>query len=297
MEPERSPAAEPAPARTPPCVVLGAGGFLGTTICRHLRSRGHAVHAFGSRDFDLRDRPVTVERLGAVPAGAYLVFAAGRHRQRADDAATLIDNCRMVANVLEAATVARISGVCFLSSVEVYGYPAALPISESSPLDPLSPYGVGKLACEALVAQWARNAGASCHVLRLPGVYGPGDTSDGMICRALRAARSGGTFTLHGAGADTRDFVFSEDVARCVARAIAAWPRQLLVNIATGRSLPVATILDVIRTRFPDLAVGHGAAHGPTTHLVFDTSRLLQWIDFLPVSLEQGLARTMGEAP
>lgn len=278
----------------PHCIVLGAGGFLGSTIVRHLRERGHAVHAFASADFDLRDRPATVARLAGVPAGAYLVFAAGRHRQRADDAATLIDNCRMVANVLEAATAARVTGLCFLSSVEVYGYPAALPISESSAPDPLSPYGVGKLACEGLVAHWARNAGARCHVLRLPGVYGPGDTSNGMICRALAAARSGGTFTLHGAGEDTRDFVFAGDVARCVARAIEAWPRELLVNVATGRSLTVAAILDLIRRVHPQLAVRHGPRPGPATHLVFDTTRLREWIDFQPVDVAEGLTRTIG---
>lgn len=137
------------------------------------------------------------------------------------------------------------------SSAAVYGNPSQLPIRETDPLRPISPYGIHKAAAEFLIDHYARLSGLRASVLRIFSAYGEGLHKQVVwdLCQkvmlALRDCQS--ELKLHGTGDETRDFLHASDVARAallVAEQPPATGTQVF-NIASGvetsiRSLAMA---------------------------------------------------------
>ena len=106
----------------------------------------------------------------------------------------------------------------FFSSAAVYGNPTSLPVSESSPIRPISPYGIHKATAEFLFAHYARISGLSVSVLRIFSAYGPGLRKQllwDVAQKAMEAFAAGEkSITLSGTGRETRDFIFAADIAK-----------------------------------------------------------------------------------
>jgi nucleoside-diphosphate-sugar epimerase len=101
--------------------------------------------------------------------------------------------------------------------VDVYGRPAAkIPIREETPLKLDSPYAVAKFASENILRLACDRVNTSCLILRLPGVFGRGDTSNRLVAGMLRAAIANKVFLVDGDGRQKRDLVWSEDIARLI---------------------------------------------------------------------------------
>jgi UDP-glucose 4-epimerase len=135
----------------------------------------------------------------------------------------------------------------FFSSAAVYGESGALPVRETDPLHPISPYGAHKAACEALCEHYARIYGLPVAILRIFSAYGEGLRRQffwDFATRALQAAARGETSVLAlGAGDETRDFVHAADVARAashVALGMGEAPGVQVLNVASGRETAIA---------------------------------------------------------
>src|SRR5262249_4963518 len=102
--------------------------------------------------------------------------------------------------------------VVFASSSSVYGDAAVEHVREDYPLNPVSPYGVTKLAAEQLCSAYATQQDFELITLRLFTVYGPRQRPDMAFHRLIRAALTGTKFILYGDGRQQRDFTFVEDV-------------------------------------------------------------------------------------
>ena len=98
--------------------------------------------------------------------------------------------------------------VVYASSSSVYGDAPGLPLTEDGPCQPVSPYGVTKLAAEHLAVLYHRCFGLPTVSLRYFTVYGPRQRPDMAFHRFLSAARDGGSIHLYGDGEQTRDFTF-----------------------------------------------------------------------------------------
>ena len=106
----------------------------------------------------------------------------------------------------------------YASSSSVYGDTAAIPMREDALPQPVSPYGVTKLAAEQLCYLYHVNHGFRPSSLRYFTVYGPRQRPDMAFHRFIRAALDGEPITLYGDGEQTRDFTFVRDaVAATVA--------------------------------------------------------------------------------
>jgi UDP-glucose 4-epimerase len=119
------------------------------------------------------------------------------------------------------------------------------PAGEDAPRLPLSPYGTSKLAAEEYLATWNRLYGTRHVALRLGNVYGPRQDPHGeagVVAIFLSRIRDGGEATIYGDGSQTRDYVFSRDVARAFVGAVGA--EGGVFNVGTGEETSVVALWD-----------------------------------------------------
>jgi UDP-glucose 4-epimerase len=244
-------------------VVTGGAGFIGSHLAEALLGRGRRVRVV--------DNFATGRRVN-VPAGVELVEGdvnaaaaeAFRGAETVYHLAALPSVPRSVKQPLEshhatargtlealaAAERAGVRRVVFASSSSVYGDTPTLPKHERMPPRPLSPYAAAKLAGELYAGSWATRGTLETVSLRFFNVYGPRQDPDSpyaaVIPIFLRQLRGGKRMTVHGDGAQTRDFTYVADVVDGVLRAGSApGVSGRVYNLAGGR--PVS-VLDMGRT-------------------------------------------------
>ncbi len=152
--------------------------------------------------------------------------------------------------VAEAARRAGVERWVFASSCAVYGDRAQLPIAETVPLDPRSPYAAGKAAGEHIVRAWADSYGLAGVALRLFNVFGPGQPAHGayaaMIPAFITALHAGESPVIYGDGSATRDLVYVDDIVRAMmfAATSSEIPTGQAINIGTGTSVSVLDVAE-----------------------------------------------------
>lgn len=135
-------------------------------------------------------------------------------------------------HVLEAARQAGVQRVAHMSSAAVYGNPAHIPVCETTPLQPLSPYAATKIAAEQAGMLYTRIYGLETVALRGFNVYGPRQDPNSayasVIPRFLAALAQGQQPVIYGDGQQTRDFIFVGDMVQ------AFWAAATTPGIAGG---------------------------------------------------------------
>ncbi len=238
-------------------LVTGGAGFIGShlvdallddgdevTIVDHLSpARAEVFEAARDRGAalvrgDVTDVAVMAEALArARPEVVFHLAAQIDVRRSVDDPSTdAHQNIGGTAAVLEAARHAGVRRVVLASTAGVYGDPERLPVPETAPLAPLSPYGAGKAAAESYLAMFTRLYGLSTLSLRMSNVYGPRQSPHGeagVIAIFSAAAAERRPVTVFGDGTQTRDFVFVADVVEAFLAAGHATVEGAL-NVSTG---------------------------------------------------------------
>jgi UDP-glucose 4-epimerase len=165
-----------------------------------------------------------------------------------DPLASSQHNVQGFLNVLDAARRVQVERFVYASSAAVYGAPEELPLTEESPVVPLSPYGLEKSINDQYAALYNELYGLSTFGMRYFNVYGPrqdpASPYAGVISRFAAALEKNEPLRVFGDGGQTRDFIFVKDVAGFNLRALQS-PASGVCNIATGRSV---TLLDLIDT-------------------------------------------------
>jgi nucleoside-diphosphate-sugar epimerase len=195
--------------------------------------------------------------------------------------------------LLEACVGKTLARLVYASSSSVYGDAVAIPMREDAVPQPLSPYGVTKLAAEHLCHLYSANHGVPATSVRYFTVYGPRQRPDMAFNRFLRAALQGNSITVFGDGGQTRDFTF---VADAVAATMAAGDRGVpgrAYNIGGGSRVSLNEVLDIVgRVTGKVLQINRGPAQkGDMRDTYADTSLAKADLGFRPtVSLVDGLA-------
>ena len=202
------------------------------------------------------------------------------------------NNIEATQRLLESMVGLPIQKYVYASSSSVYGDNVPLPMREDTYLQPLSPYGVSKLAAEHLGQLYWANHGVPAVSLRYFTVYGPRQRPDMGFQRFLTAVRDGKPITVYGDGEQTRDFTFVGDI---VAANLAAAERGRpgnVYNIGGGSRVTLNHVLELIAKvtgkkvtiqREPD-------QKGDMRHTYADTAAARRDLAFNPkVSLENGL--------
>jgi len=300
-------------------LVTGGAGFIGSHLVEALLQRGEQVRVLDHQiDRDRLVPPVTGGALELV-AGDIRDEAAVRRATHgvdfvlhqaaipsvtasvADPISTDATNVRGTLNVLLAARDAGVRRVVFASTCAIYGDRPELPLVETLPPSPLSPYAVSKLAAEQYCAVFSRLYGLATVSLRYFNVFGPRQSADSdyaavvprFVARALRSEPP----TIFGDGRQTRDFIYVADVVRAVLLACKAdCPSGAVINVGSGQQSTlldlVAALGDVVgRPITPQFAEPRP---GDIRDSCADIGRAAQWLGFRPdISLREGLRRTL----
>lgn len=298
-------------------VVTGCAGFIGSHLSMSLLERGAEVTGLDcftdyypravkeSNLAPLRARRAfqfvedRLERMDLTPLldGATHVFhlaaQAGVRKSWGRDFRTYtVDNVDATQALLEAVKGRPIERLVYASSSSVYGDAAAIPMREDARPQPVSPYGVTKLAAELLCCLYYTNFGVPAVSLRYFTVYGPRQRPDMAFNRFLRAALNGEPITLYGDGTQTRDFTFVADAVQATMAAGDRGEPGGVYNIGGGSRVSMNDVLTLIeRVVGRPLDVRREPAQkGDMRDTYADTSRARADLRFAPsVTLEEGL--------
>jgi UDP-glucose 4-epimerase len=246
------------------CLVLGGGGFIGTNLCVGLTKAGAAVEVFGRRPF--YQLPFTNTRwheaefsdasqLTEAVAGKDFVFhllggsvpAQSNSDPAGDVESSLLPSLQLM-NICRAAQVKRI--IFSSSGGTVYGVTDAQPILETSPTEPITAYGVNKLAVEKYLSLYRRLYGLDSVVLRISNPYGPyqyGRRPQGVVGTLLAKALTGEMIEIWGDGSVVRDFLHVDDAVAAMIAAASYEGGERLFNVGSGQGRSMRDVVESIR--------------------------------------------------
>jgi UDP-glucose 4-epimerase len=246
-------------------LVTGGAGFIGSHLVDALLAAGHSVYVVdnlvtGSRDnlvpadvelieLDVRDSSLsrTMQRV----APSVVFHLAAQTLVNASSSDPLRDaqiNVLGTLNVVQSAIAAGARKLVFASSGgTVYGNARVQPVPETEALNPISPYGVSKVAGEHYVRVLCGHAGIASTILRYGNVYGPRDIPEShhVITVFLDALLKGERPVIEWDGEQAKDYVYVGDVAAAHIAAIVAGDGEAF-NIASGREISVNEIFRLV---------------------------------------------------
>jgi UDP-glucose 4-epimerase len=302
------------------CLVTGVAGFVGSHLAERLLRDGHSVvgvdaftdyyaralkqgnlqrlqdHAsFTFLEADLN----ATDLVALIGENEWIFHQAGQAGVRAswgqDFALYTAANITATQHLLEAATRApNLKRFVYASSSSIYGNARALPVTEETLPQPVSPYGVTKLAGEHLCMLYWHNYHIPTVMLRYFTVYGPRQRPDMAFHKFLKAMLQEAEFTVYDDGYQTRDFTYVADIVEAnVQAAQAPDAAGQVFNIAGGSRV---TLREVIKTM--EALVGKPAriryeppALGDVRDTFADTTRAQHILGYQPrVTLREGLA-------
>lgn len=300
-------------------IVTGAAGFIGSHLVEALLSQGEKV--IGIDQFnDYYDPNLKRKNVAAFEAHAAFELVEG-DIQSMDWKALLEDvevvyhqaaqagvraswgggfrayterNINATQILLEAAKDAKqLKRLVFASTSSVYGNAETLPTSELISPQPVSPYGITKLAAERLCGLYYQNFDVPVTALRYFTVYGPRQRPDMAFHKFFKAAIADEAIPIYGDGQQTRDFTFVSDViaANLAAATVPAAVGEVF-NVGGGSRVVLTDVLDTM-----EQVVGRPirrnhieSAMGDARHTAADVSKAQQLLGYQPqISLKDGL--------
>ena len=299
-------------------VVTGGAGFIGSNLVRALLERGDEVRVLdnfstGNRanldglDVEILEGELrSYERVHNAVRGREVVYHLGAlgsvPRSVQDPLTSSAVNVEGTLNVLLAARDEGIRRVVFSSSSSVYGTKADLPVTESLLADPISPYGVAKLAAERYCVSFSRVYEAfETVVLRYFNVFGPRQNPRSqyaaMVPLFITAVAAGEPVTVFGDGEQSRDFTYVANVVDATIRAAdAERANGRIFNVAAGSPASVNAVANAIG-RILDKPVQKTFAPprpGDIRDSWADVTAAREVLGYEPsVDLDEGLRRTI----
>jgi UDP-glucose 4-epimerase len=251
----------------PNCLVLGGCGFLGSYVAESLLTSGSRVRIF--------DRlHVNTENIDGFKDGIELVhgdlnnqknleaclegidyvfhFASTTIPQTATENALfdLESNVGSIIRLLEIARKKKIKKIIYSSSGgTVYGIPKKIPLKEDHPTDPISAYGVSKLAIEKYFKLYSHLYGIDHLILRLSNPYGPRQNvanPQGAIVHFLNSILNEKTIEVWGDGSVVRDYFFVRDLLGLFPKLLSDKHKNAIFNVGYGKGHDLNDVLGSI---------------------------------------------------
>lgn len=276
-------------------VVLGASGFVGKELIRHLAAQGVETLPLSSAQVDLSE-PSSVDALKqTVREDDALVFVSALTPDRGRDVRTFMRNVAMGAHVSAFFEQARCAHVVYISSDAVYPDSASL-VNEATQPSPDGFHGLMHLAREKMLAHTAQKSGVPYLILRSSLLYGVGDTHNSYgPNRFMRAAKKDGKISLFGNGEEKRDHIYIRDVSQLIGICLSRRSEGML-NVATGKSVSFFDVAQRIVELAGGVVIENLPRGGPVTHRHFDTAESIKsFPTFQYTPLPAGLAEAWKE--
>jgi nucleoside-diphosphate-sugar epimerase len=293
-------------------VVTGAAGFIGSHLAEALVVAGHDVlgvdsytgyyararketnaAAAGIAVLELDLAETTLEPLLAGTDGIFhLAGQPGVRASWGESFQLYLDrNVRATQRVFQAAAAAGVR-VVFASSSSVYGDAETYPTPEDVVPQPISPYGITKLACEQLAVAIERALGLEAVVLRYFTVYGPRQRPDMAFTAMLEALARGERFRLFGDGSAARSFTYVGDAVAATIAAMSCGRRGETYNVGGGDEATMneaIALVEEVSGRSLDVERVEAAA-GDVKRTKADVSKAAAELNWAPATtLREGL--------
>lgn len=304
-----------------PIVVTGVAGFIGSHLAETLLNQGHRVIGIDEFNdyYDIRQKWANLQTFQHHPR-----FTLIQDRIQNLDWVTLLQNVEVIYHqaaqagvraswgqsfkdytdrnlnatqtILEACRDApQLKRLVYASSSSVYGDAETLPTSENVPPQPVSPYGITKLAAEQLCRLYYQNFDVPVTSLRYFTVYGPRQRPDMAFHKFFRAALADQPLTILGDGQQTRNYTYVSDiVAANLAAATSPAAIGQVINIGGRACVSLATVLNLMEaiTRIPFKRHYQPSAIGDAKHTSADITLASHLLNYAPqVDLETGLTQ------
>jgi UDP-glucose 4-epimerase len=220
------------------CCVIGGAGFIGGHLVNELLDSGRIVRVVGRRDVvltalpenveyfqgDIRNREFISEALQGVDEVIDLAYSSIPKTSYENPVLDITDNLPSSVGLFDVASTLPIRKLVFVSSGgTVYGEPQSLPISETHPTNPISPYGITKLAVEKYAQMYSRLRGLPVVCVRPSNPFGEQQkpfVGQGFIATAMASILAGQEIKIFGDRGTTRDYIYVKDVATALVAAL-----------------------------------------------------------------------------
>jgi UDP-glucose 4-epimerase len=291
-------------------LVTGGAGFIGSNVVELLLKRGHEPtvldnlstgYASNLKDdvpfieADVRDSESVDRACKGMEVVFHLAASVGNRRSIRDPREDAEINVFGTINVLEAARKNGVRKVVYSSSAGIFGELKKLPIDESHPIDPDTPYGASKLAGEKECLAYAKCFGIESVCLRYFNVYGVNQRYDeygNVMPIFLQRLLEGRPLTIYGDGEQTRDFINVKDVALANVLAGENQGTSGAFNLGCGSSITINKLAELC---FEAFGKHTGLDYQPrrlgeVLHSQADISAINKALGFLPqVSMREGV--------
>lgn len=255
------------------CLLIGGDGFIGRHLVRRLAGTGRDVVVLGRKPSATAPLPARAKyvcgdygdsdtlRLLLREANEVidLAYATVPKSSFEDPIFDLNANLPLAVGMLRAASdLDHLRRIVFVSSGgTVYGHAASLPVPEHAPTNPVSPYGITKLAIEKYGLMFHHLAGLPVTIVRPSNAYGEGQQpyrGQGLIATAMASVLQRRPMTLFGSDRVVRDYIHVEDVAGGIAAALERGTVGAIYNIGAGVGHSTRSVMAIIS----DLARSEG---------------------------------------
>ncbi len=235
-------------------LVLGGNGFIGVHLVEGLRARGHRVRIYDRSpnklglplpegaeyvEGELGNYGLVREAVEGMEVVFHLVSTTLPKTSNDDPMYDVRSNLVDTVQLLEACVDAGVRKVVFASSGgTVYGPPLFVPIPEDHPTDPITSYGIVKLAVEKYLGLFSHLHGLDYAALRISNPYGPYQNpagQQGAVPVFLRRLYTGEPITIWGDGGVVRDYLYISDLVEALALAAETGTRRKVFNVGSGR--------------------------------------------------------------
>jgi UDP-glucose 4-epimerase len=249
------------------CCVIGGGGFIGHKVVQALLGTGRQVSVIGRSQTpraplphgvsylcgDIGDRVFLTGALHGVQEIIDLAYASTPKTSYENPVADIISNLPPVVSLFQVASEIPLDKFVVVSSGGVvYGKSDRLPINEDHPTNPMSPYGITKLAAEKYALMYWRTSSLPVVCVRPGNAYGEGQvpfSGQGFIATAITSILQGREILLYGTTGAVRDYIHVEDIAMGIVAALERGTPGSCYNIGTGIGHNNKEVLDIL-TRY-----------------------------------------------
>ncbi|MGZ8983216.1 MAG: NAD-dependent epimerase/dehydratase family protein [Methylotenera sp.] len=296
-------------------LVIGGAGYIGAHLASHLISTGRQITVLGRSLTPRNDLPDGVTYVAGnfgqhdLICGLldrhqeviHLAYATVPNTSFENPLADLLQNLPPTVQLFSEMADRGIKLVLVSSGGTVYGEAVELPISETHPTKPISPYGVTKLTLENYAYLYAATHGLKFVCVRPANAYGVGQqpfVGQGFISTAMASAMRGQPIGIFGQSGTIRDYFYVSDLAAGIVSALERGLLSETYNLGSGVGL---SNMDVIKAISPLMeAIGREVKveHLPERTFdvkanVLDSTKLQKHTGWKPeVEFNDGLRRT-----
>lgn len=291
--------------------MTGATGFVGSYLLeRLLNDKGVTTLLLIVRDLNRLNKrflknskirvielDLTRKNIPAMPGYDVLVHLADEIPGR-EDVLNFSDNIKITENVINNIILKRnVKKIIYTSTLDVYGKPGFLPVVESYKTNPLTFYGISKLASELFIKKATEKVKIDYIILRLSQVYGPQEPLVKVIPLLVKKIQDNEHIKLNNEGNIVRDWVYIKDVISAIEQSIYSEASGIF-NIATGKGCSLkelAGLLGTILHKTPKIYLEKNNKD-PRPEIVLNIKKANKYLEYYPkYDLERGLRDYLAE--